>query len=127
MLHKETVAAETLDLINRLMADEDLQNFNLVGGTALALMTGHRISVDIDLFTDTAFDAKRLSSILSNKYRIENLETDSNTINCFIEDIKVDCIAHRYPWIQPVAVVEGIRLASMSDIAAMKFNAIIQD
>ncbi|MGZ3837321.1 MAG: nucleotidyl transferase AbiEii/AbiGii toxin family protein [Flavisolibacter sp.] len=33
------------------MADEQLSAFNLVGGTALALQAGHRISVDIDLFT----------------------------------------------------------------------------
>ncbi len=38
MLHKETVEESTLDLIHRLMADEDLKSFKLVGGTALALM-----------------------------------------------------------------------------------------
>jgi len=52
MLHKETVTAGTLDLIRRLMDDAHLQQFYLVGGTALALMLGHRISIDIDLFTD---------------------------------------------------------------------------
>lgn len=61
MLHKETIEAETLDLIYRLVADENLKRFNLVGGTALALMIGHRISVDIDLFTDTEFDAEKLA------------------------------------------------------------------
>ena len=68
MLHKETVEASTLDLIYRLMADEDLKEFNLVGGTALSLMVGHRISVDIDLFTDNPFDAERLGALLSAKY-----------------------------------------------------------
>ncbi len=82
MLHKETVEASTLDLIYRLMADEDLNEFNLVGGTALALMVGHRISVDIDLFTDNPFDAERFGALLSAKYKVDNLETDKNTINC---------------------------------------------
>ncbi len=127
MLHKETIEAETLDLIYRLVADENLKRFNLVGGTALALMIGHRISVDIDLFTDTEFDAEKLASILSAKYRVNNLEVEKNTINCFIEDIKVDCIAHCYPWLQPPNEIEGIRFASLEDIAAMKFNAIVQD
>ena len=127
MLPKETVEASTLDLIHRLMADEDLQEFNLVGGTALALMFGHRISIDIDLFTDNPFDAEKLGKVLSTKYKVDNLETDNNTINCFIEDVKVDFIAHCYPWIQPAIFLEDIRMASIEDIAAMKFNAIVQD
>lgn len=48
MLHKETVTAGTLALIHRLMDDAHLQEFYLVGGTALALMLGHRISIDIE-------------------------------------------------------------------------------
>jgi hypothetical protein len=98
-----------------------------VGGTALALMVGHRISVDIDLFTDKPFDAEKLGVLLSAKYKVDNLETDTNTINCFIEDVKMDCIAHCYPWVQPAFFIEEIRIASIEDIAAMKFNAIVQD
>jgi hypothetical protein len=72
MLHKETVEASTLDLIIRLMADENLKEFRLVGGTALALIIGHRISIDIDLFTDKPFDAEKLGSILSAKYKLDS-------------------------------------------------------
>lgn len=32
-----------------------LSSFRLVGGTALSLLKGHRISVDIDLFTDQTY------------------------------------------------------------------------
>jgi len=127
MLHKETVEASTLDLIIKLMADENLKEFRLVGGTALALIIGHRISIDIDLFTDKPFDAEKLGSILTAKYKLDSLETDRNTINCFIDDVKVDCIAHCYPWIKPIQEIEGIRMASLEDIAAMKLNAIVQD
>jgi hypothetical protein len=125
MLHKETVSAETLDLIQRLMAEEELQGFKLVGGTALALMLGHRLSIDIDLFSDQPFNAKAVADSLSSRYQINNLETDLNTFTCFIEDVKVDCMAHRYPWIGSEISFEGIRMASMEDIAAMKLNAIV--
>jgi hypothetical protein len=50
MLHVETVEAGTLDLIKRLLNDDQLRQFNLVGGTALSLQLGHRMSVDIDLY-----------------------------------------------------------------------------
>ncbi|MDF2431199.1 MAG: hypothetical protein JWP44_830 [Mucilaginibacter sp.] len=51
MLHKETVTAGTLELLNSLMLDENLNDFFLVGGTALSLQIGHRISIDLDLFS----------------------------------------------------------------------------
>ena len=51
MLHKETVSEFTLDLLKTLMVDEKLTDFFLVGGTALALQIGHRISIDLDLFS----------------------------------------------------------------------------
>ena len=50
MLHKETVESRTLDLIRMLMKDPQLSEFFMVGGTALSLQLGHRISIDIDLF-----------------------------------------------------------------------------
>ena len=45
MLRKETVTPETLKLLIRLMQDEGLKSFNLVGGTALALQIAHRRGV----------------------------------------------------------------------------------
>lgn len=68
MLHKETVEPATLDLIRTLQADPELHGFQMAGGTALALMIGHRISVDIDLFSRNEFDAEALSVHPDKKY-----------------------------------------------------------
>jgi hypothetical protein len=97
MLFKERVDPKTLDLIRELLADEHLEKFVLVGGTALSLQMGHRISVDIDLFNDKAFDAPTLASHLSGHYKTENLTILKNGIFCFINDIKVDILSHQYP------------------------------
>ena len=51
MLHTQTVAPQTLGLLKQLEAEPRLAAFNLAGGTALALYLGHRVSVDLDLFT----------------------------------------------------------------------------
>lgn len=45
-------------------------------------------------------------------------------ILCMINNIKVDMIAHQYPNVRPGQNVDGIRMVSMEDIAAMKINAI---
>ncbi len=47
MLHKETVSANTLELLKDLINNSTLNHFFWVGGTALSLQIGHRISVDI--------------------------------------------------------------------------------
>lgn len=45
-----------MGLIKKLMADQKLIDFRLVGGTALALQLGHRKSIDIDLFSERRFN-----------------------------------------------------------------------
>lgn len=124
MLHIQTVEARTLDLIKELMADRQLSNFNLVGGTALALKLGHRISIDIDLFSTTSFSSKELANYLIEKYDATEVRILTNSIFCFIRDIKTDLISHQYPLIGDLDVVGGIRLVSLEDIGAMKLNAI---
>ena len=50
MLHTQTIERRTLELLKALMLDAQLAQFSLVGGTALALYMGHRLSRDVDLF-----------------------------------------------------------------------------
>ena len=56
MLQTRTVEPRTLGLLKDLMSKPYLDQFFLVGGTALALQMGHRFSIDLDLFTLTDFD-----------------------------------------------------------------------
>jgi hypothetical protein len=45
MLHYKSISTELLELLTRLMNEEEFEEFILVGGTALALQLGHRISM----------------------------------------------------------------------------------
>ena len=126
MLHTKTVEARTLDLIKRLMSDEKLKDFRLVGGTALSLCIGHRISIDIDLFNDQKFDATSIKEHLQETYNTDRLIAITNGVFGLIDNIKVDLITHQYNWLQPVNKVDGIRMASLEDIGGMKVHAIVQ-
>jgi len=46
-----------------LMETHAFDSFRLVGGTSLGLQLGHRMSVDIDLFTDAAYNSVDFDSI----------------------------------------------------------------
>ena len=50
MLHFETIESHTLEVLRRMQRLPELKNTQLVGGTALALQLGHRISIDLDIF-----------------------------------------------------------------------------
>ncbi|SMO63111.1 Nucleotidyl transferase AbiEii toxin, Type IV TA system [Chryseobacterium rhizoplanae] len=128
MLHKETVSKEMWELLQKLMKEERLKDFTLVGGTALSLMLGHRLSIDIDLFTTKPFNEKSILNYLSDNYPVEVKNTFENTLLLKISEIKVDILAHQYQWQLPTIITkEDIRLASLEDIGAMKLHAIFQD
>jgi hypothetical protein len=125
MLRKETVTTGTLELLKDLMLDENLNGFFLVGGTALSLQIGHRISIDIDLFSINSFDENKMLDYLESQKKFKLDFQDKNTLKGQIAETKVDLITHSYPLVNKLRVIEGIRMASLEDIAAMKLNAII--
>jgi len=124
MLRKEAVEKGTMDLVNKLMADDKFASFNLVGGTALALKIGNRKSIDIDLFTQSDFDSDEISKHLTTTYNITRLQTITNGVFFLVDGIKVDLLTHKYPLVQDVEIIEGVRMVSLKDIGAMKLNAI---
>jgi hypothetical protein len=126
MLHTQTVDPLTLGLLKRLMADEALDQFNLVGGTALSLQIGHRKSIDLDLFTQNDFEADTVLKHLSEVgYEPQVTHLQKQTLIGEIQGIKVDFIRFRYAFAHDVLVMDGIRLANIKDIACMKIDAIM--
>ncbi|MWB95175.1 hypothetical protein GON26_12460 [Flavobacterium sp. GA093] len=128
MLYKETVSNQMWELLQKLMKDQKLKEYVLVGGTALSLKLGHRLSVDIDLFTTKDFDPQIMMQYLQKVYGADEKESRiyNNTVLTYIDDIKVDIVTHKYPLLNPVENTEGIRMISNEDIGAMKLHAIFQ-
>lgn len=129
MLQKQTVTPGTLEILKELMRIPELSEFFLAGGTALSLQYGHRKSIDLDLFSVTAFDNQELASILENKIPAFSYFNVTNEIGLFgfIQETKVDFIKyHNHPLIRPGYIKESIRFLSTEDIIAMKINAILK-
>ncbi len=105
-----------------------LQDFNLVGGTALALYYGHRLSIDLDLFSTTDFQTEIVLEALNKEFPDFNYgRPNALGIFGFIGDIKVDFVRYHYhPLIGEPVVDSGIRLISIADISAMKLSAILK-
>ncbi len=99
--------------------------FLLVGGTSLALQIGHRNSIDIDLFGDCEIEEELFTNTLSKLGTFEVFKRSRNILITSIDDVKVDFVNYQYPLLKKKLVIDGIRLASKEDIAAMKLNAIV--
>jgi hypothetical protein len=126
MLQKQAVSKKLLGLVETLQQIPALDDFVLVGGTSLVLQMGHRISDDIDLFTqndvDQEFIIETLRKEFGKSFSVSALSR--NTINCVISNIKIDILRHGYPYVDTIIKEDKIRLLGLSDIAAMKLNAI---
>lgn len=126
MLYRKTVASELLALLDQLMTVEALHDLRLVGGTALALQIGHRESVDIDLFGRFDIEDDHLKDILSSIGETNEINISRSIKQFYVNNVKLDIVNYRYAWLDPTVLKEGIRMASLKDIAAMKLSAITQ-
>jgi len=125
-LHLETVSSEIMQLLKQLMSIKELDSFRLVGGTALALQFGHRVSVDLDFFADGKVGTSGLSKIISQNFEsFELVSQNQNGIMGIINTIKVEIVDWKVPFSQDPLLVDGIRIATPSDVFASKCEAIL--
>ena len=125
MLRKETISPDCLILLQELMTLPELQTFRLAGGTALSLQYGHRISVDLDMFTDHSFDLAELEVALRERYPTF-IKDFSNRLGFsgYINGVKADFVNWSVPFMRPVIEIDNIRLTSPEEIAAMKLETV---
>ena len=125
MLYTQTVESATLELLKQLMTIPELNKFVLAGGTNLSLRLGHRISVDLDLFTNEPFDITLVKQSIHDHFNDKAIRLDETKQSLWylINGVKTDIILHQYPYIAPVMKDCGIRLLSIPDIIPMKLGA----
>jgi hypothetical protein len=128
MLQTQTIEPRTLSILKKMMEITELQSFNLVGGTALALKYGHRTSIDLDLFSVQNFEHQPIIDALQNVFEksfSDKAKLSKWGIFCFVDDVKVDLVYYPHPIIYPVELRKNIRIYDDRDLIAMKIQAIL--
>jgi hypothetical protein len=133
-LHWNTVKPILKEVLTVLMQNTLFDPFRLVGGTSLSLQIGHRMSDDIDLFTDHPYESidfaaidnflrktfKYVSDIptgpvgMGVSYLVGHTKDDTVKIDLFYAD----------PFIQPALQIGPYRLATVDEIIAMKIDIV---
>lgn len=128
--HYETLPRRTKKALVFLSEEKWLKEseWYLAGGTALALSTGHRKSLDLDFFTENKdFDKEELLGNFFNNHNWALSVNRKNTIYGELFKAKVSFIA--YPFFIPKQepIWHGsIKVLRPKDIAVMKITAISQ-
>lgn len=128
MLQTQTIEPRALSILEKLMGLSSLQNFYLVGGTALALKYGHRLSVDLDLFGNKDFNKEFILSQLTETFGEQLMYENTRAqwaIFCYIQNVKVDIVEYKHNQVADAEILGNLRLYNSLDIMAMKVNAIL--
>lgn len=135
-LHWNTVSPLLKDILLDLMQEKFFSSFRLVGGTALSLQIGHRMSVDIDLFTDAEYrsvDFVGIKKFLQNKYTYFNSSpidivafgTYFEVGNSKDDFVKID-LFYTDDYVFEQLDVDTVRMASVEEIIAMKLDVVLR-
>ncbi len=130
VIHAEVLPGRQMECLRALAPAATALGFHLAGGTAVALTIGHRRSVDFDWFIPRfpCSPVDLAESLARHGISLETTTLAEQTVHGLVAGVKVSFLEFRPPLLEPlVAWPEiGCRLASLSDLAAMKLLAVAQ-
>lgn len=121
------------EVVDKILFLLNKYNFYLGGGSVIMYYFNYRPSEDLDFFTNKRFKKEILLNLIEKN--VGNLEQHnikiksdgfSKSVLCFrLNDVGVSLIYYDYELINPLNVLEKIYVASLEDIAFMKFLALL--
>jgi hypothetical protein len=128
--HWEALTPGTRAAFNLSSALGLIPRFYLAGGTGLALHLGHRFSIDLDFFSEEP------GAVGPDERAVLRLALDDPSLTITFDKDATFAANWRgvglsffrldlYPLVKPTFLIEGVRVASLEEIGAMKLAAII--
>lgn len=118
------ITNETKRAIDLLSEYEFMQPFYLAGGTGCALHMGHRISEDLDFFSQIGFSQFRIQNTLKSHGHFIADYSDSRTLTGRFEQTKISFFHYPYELLEEISHFLNLRISSLKDIGCMKIDAI---
>lgn len=126
--HLESLTTGCRHTAQHLGEVRQVSAFYLAGGTALALIYGHRISVDLDFFSSSnalGFVERQALVEELRKCSIRIEEEKDGTVQGRHQATDVSFFYYPYLLLRPARVWGNLRVADPVDIGLMKLGAII--
>jgi len=119
VINRET--KNTIDLLSDLRF---IRSFYLAGGTGCAVHIGHRISEDLDFFSQTEFSQFEIQNTLKAHSRFLVDYSDTRTLTGRFEQTKISFFHYEYPLLEETSDFLNLKISSLKDIGCMKIDAI---
>lgn len=120
-MFQEVLPENALSLIDKIAGK--ISRFYLAGGTGLALQLGHRVSEDLDFFSNSDVDAKDIENALSPD-KVISIRTQ--TVHCVKDGVRLSFLFYDVPLCYPVHIWRGLSVAAWQDIVAEKMKTVSQ-
>lgn len=122
-MHPEVLGDKAKDIFQKL---KFLPNFYLVGGTALALQIGHRISVDFDLFNNKSLAKNLLPQVekIFNGYKIDVIVNNSDNLTVSLNKVQLTLFNYPFEVISPFITFQDVKILPIGEIGALKAYAV---
>ncbi len=126
-MHLECLPRNSRALLRRLKPVVEAHAFVMAGGTGLALQIGHRLSADLDFFSERSFRTGMLFRELSGMNLAPSVsQEEEGSLTVLAKGTKLSFLYYPYPFAEPLASAGGVPVANVLDIASMKIMAIVQ-
>ncbi len=129
MLCWDTLGGEGKAFLSRLLSNMPVPGSYLAGGTALALILGHRESIDFDWFSPQDFDPAEIPRILSELGKVVVSDMQKGTFHGILDGVRLTWLHYPNPLLADLIQTEempGLKLASLLDMGLMKWAAVSQ-
>ncbi|MEW6007214.1 MAG: nucleotidyl transferase AbiEii/AbiGii toxin family protein [bacterium] len=123
-MFKDVFPEEQSQNLEILVKKRVISGFYLAGGTGASLQLGHRISFDLDLFTNKPFNCDTILRKLKEIGDFSLDIKDEETIIGLFKGTRISLFKYPYPLLFPQEEFRGIKVASLEDIGCMKLDAV---
>lgn len=123
-MNPRVLPKEAWAVVRKLQGAARLEPWILAGGTGLALQLGHRVSIDLDFFSEQPFDPQSLRMRLAELGQLEVQAQDENTLHVRLDGVRLSFLKSEVSFLFPATDYRGLRVADPRDIAAMKIVAV---
>ena len=123
-MHPEIFSTEQRELLP--LVNKFSEEYYLVGGTAIALQIGHRMSVDFDLFSPDKIKRKKIKRIIDESGFMKDdiiYEADEQ-LHIPVNSVKMTFYCFPHPVEHAVWLEKTISMPGLLDLAAMKAYAL---
>lgn len=121
---QEIISRKTKANLETLGKTGILKDFYLAGGTGLALQLKHRLSLDLDFFTQKKINTKDLIQKIKKLGRLSIEKEAEDTLVCTFNGTRITFLRYDYPLLSSAKKIKQILVADGRDIGCMKISAI---